>query len=68
MIMSKEMGLIQRYFLMFGFGCIFMMCLVVQNIFLSNWQILIMVVIELFIIYFIVKKFVKQQLEMEEYK
>ena len=62
MIMPNQKRVMQRYVMMFGFGIVFMILMVIQNIFLSEYIFILVESLELVGVYFIIKSFTKREL------
>lgn len=63
MITPQKQKVMQRYFMMFGFGIVFMILMVIQNLFLSNFIFIIVEFLELIGVYFIIKNYAKRELD-----
>ena len=59
---KAKMAVMNRYFLMFMFGVVFVIIEAIQRLLLSNWIYYILLVLELVGVYFIIKNFAKKEL------
>ena len=59
---KAKMAVMNRYFLMFMFGVVFVIIEAIQRLLLSNWVYYILLVLELGGVYFLIKNFAKKEL------
>ena len=61
MAIGSEKKRIYRYTVMFGFGVGYMILMVIQNALLPQWLFIVVQFLELIGVYFLIKRFVKQE-------
>jgi len=62
MFLDSEKKIMQRYFLMFMFGVVFVILMVVQKLFFKTFLFYFVEVIELVAVYLIIRNFTKREL------